>query len=140
MTSANAFLPSLLLFTIPLSSSKVISRSVVLILPLFPFFCELFPPFLLSCLAVVSYIYNFYFFISLLPFGYRHAQKSTQNNAFHESFHVLNCLSKGSFSRFLWREVSCLRLGHAWYEDQPRWHHLKVYEKCRIAGLLSSVL
>ena len=41
------------------------------------------------CLAMVSYTYNCYF-NSLLPSGYKHAQKETQNNAFPWSCYVLH--------------------------------------------------
>ena len=63
---ASALLSFLLLFTIPLSSSQVISRSVVLILPLLLFFLWIIctTSFFL-CLAVISYICNLYFFISV---------------------------------------------------------------------------
>ena len=63
---AGALLSFLLLFTIPLSSSQVISRSVVLILPLLLFFLWIIctTSFFL-CLAVISYICNLYFFISV---------------------------------------------------------------------------
>ena len=81
------------------------------------------------CLAMVSYTYNCYF-NSLLPSGYKHIQKETQNNAFPWSCYVLH------YPMFFFQISVYARLHTCYSESLLETQNLSI---CTWADLLLSI-